>query len=127
MLNLTDAEIKEVGANRFYKSNIVAIIILFVVLTLSVIVTMNSVNSGDKTKLYRMTNSENNAISVLQQSDSIIINGIQYDIIQPEKQNHGIIYWGSVLILVVCYAGLIYYFFNAKKAGEKFLKEETSE
>jgi hypothetical protein len=40
MLNLTDAEIKEVGANRFYKSNIVAIIILFAVLTLSVLVVL---------------------------------------------------------------------------------------
>ena len=127
MLNLTNSEIKEVGTNRFYKSNIVALIILFVVLVLSFIVAMGSINSGDKTKLYRMTNSENNAISVLQQSDSIIINGIQYDIVQPEKQNYGIIYWGSVLILVVCYASLIYYFFKAKTAGEKFLKEETSE
>ena len=127
MLNLTNSEIKEIGANRFYKSNIVAMVIIFAVLVLSFVVAVSSINSGDKTKLYRMTNSENNAISVSQQSDSIIINGIQYDIVQPEKQNYGIIYWGSVLILVVCYAGLIYYFFKAKTAGEKLLKEETSE
>jgi magnesium-transporting ATPase (P-type) len=127
MLNLTNSEIKEVGTNRFYMSNIVTIIILFVVLILSFIVFASSINSVDKTKLYRMTNSENNTISVLQQSDSIIINGIQYDIIQAEKQNYGITYWGSALIIVVCYAGFIYYFLKAKTAGEKLLKEETSE